>query len=180
MVKKFFQEVDKRNRKEMIEFLSNHFRYNTMNSWNRSSSYANKMKIYTLDLPKEIEDKLWEMLNVEEAWFYINQHIRDYKLNGFLPDGYDVGFNGRSGGYLVLYVEKYCGRSIDQDADFENEEEWDIWALRNRVELVQSFDKLCDEIVDMAIWLAENMTVEEETYKVEKTRKVLVEKEGVE
>jgi len=40
----FFKPVDLRSQKAMVEFLSNHFRYNTMNSWNNSTSYANNIK----------------------------------------------------------------------------------------------------------------------------------------
>ena len=33
-MKQFSKKVDLRNHKEMVEFLTSHFRYNTMNSWN--------------------------------------------------------------------------------------------------------------------------------------------------
>lgn len=38
------KKVNTKDRKEMIAFLKNHFRYDTMNSWNRSTSYANNVK----------------------------------------------------------------------------------------------------------------------------------------
>ena len=50
IMKTFNQKVDLRNRKEMINFLTTHFRYYTNNSWNLSTSYANNVKIYNLDL----------------------------------------------------------------------------------------------------------------------------------
>ena len=46
----FSVKVDMRSRKAMTEFLENHFRYSTMNSWNGSTSYANNVKYYNLDL----------------------------------------------------------------------------------------------------------------------------------
>lgn len=35
---KFAKKVDTRSRQAMAEFLTNHFRYYTMNSWNGSTS----------------------------------------------------------------------------------------------------------------------------------------------
>ena len=40
--------VDYTNRNEMIAFLTNHFRYSTMNSWNQMTSYANNVKLHNL------------------------------------------------------------------------------------------------------------------------------------
>jgi hypothetical protein len=40
----FFQtKVDHRSRSAMVEFLKGHYRYDTMNSWNRSTAYANNI-----------------------------------------------------------------------------------------------------------------------------------------
>ncbi len=63
----FCKEVDKRYRKAKIAFLKKHFRYHTMNSWNRSTSYANCIKLYNIDKPDDVDnDTWWEMLcNVE-------------------------------------------------------------------------------------------------------------------
>ena len=100
-MKKFYEKVDMRSRKKMIEFLTNHFRYPTANSWNHSTSYAHNMKIYNLGLSKEIEDKLWNMLDCEDVYDTINELINDFAINhDFI---WQAGFNGRSGGYLVLY-----------------------------------------------------------------------------
>lgn len=44
-------------RKEMVNYLKNHFRYNTANSWNQSTSYARNVKVYNLDLPKDLLDR---------------------------------------------------------------------------------------------------------------------------
>lgn len=217
----FKRKIDTNNRQEMVAFLKNHFRYFTMNSWNRSTSYANNMKIYNLDLPKKTKDKLYDMLDIEDVWFRLN----------LLKEGFasahnyewQVGWNGRSSGYLVLYsggrkkldyksrctscgqlnytaVEEggcKCGRCgkdtrvnltnpiyqsyttpgqpVDEDEDFE---EWDLDELRERVELVMDFDRLCDDIVAEAAYMADECDVQEETYYIEKTRKVLAERES--
>ena len=97
----FFTEVDKRSRKSMVDFLEGHFRYNTMNSWNQSTSYAHNMKLYNLDLDSDVMDTLYQMIQTDE--FY--EHMRDLTDDFALEHDYrwQTGMNGRSGGYLVLY-----------------------------------------------------------------------------
>ena len=100
-MKQFSKEVDMRNRRAMTEFLAKHFRYNTMNSWNQSTSYANNIKVYNLGLSKEQEEKLYAMLDTAEFYTYINEMLYDFSAeHNYL---WQVGFNGRSSGYLVLY-----------------------------------------------------------------------------
>ena len=85
----------------MIGFLKGHFRYHTMNSWNRSTSYANNIKLYNLELPQEFLDKAFEMIQLDEVWSELNAEIRDWGFsNQYL---WQVSTNGKSGGYLVLY-----------------------------------------------------------------------------
>lgn len=100
-MKQFYKKVDLRSKTAMVQFLENHFRYSTMNSWNHSTSYANNVKIHSLGLTPSQVDKLYEMTELTEfyerleplmSWF-AEQH------NYF----WQVGFNGRSSGYLVLY-----------------------------------------------------------------------------
>ena len=66
-MKKFIKEVDLRSRKSMIRFLTTHFRYDTMNSWNQSTSYANNVKVYNLGLTKEQEEKLYDIYT-HKSW----------------------------------------------------------------------------------------------------------------
>ena len=75
---------------------------------------------------------------------------------------YKVGFNGRSGGYLVLYPDSGCKCILpDEVDDCESYEEYKRYCreffgsvranhydLVQTVKLVQDFDKLCDEIRD--------------------------------
>ena len=63
----FYQKVDMRSREAMAAFLAGHFRYNTMNGWNGSTSYANCVKIHQLDLPREQMDKAWAMIYMTEV-----------------------------------------------------------------------------------------------------------------
>ena len=196
--------VDKRSREDITAYLSSHFRYNTMNSWNRSTSYACNMKIYNLELERETENKLWDLIQVPEFYDRLNELVEDFgRQHNYL---WQAGWNGRSGGYLVLYqggtksseYRSYCtccgqknytsvaetgtrcgvcnkearidyskppmqifsypGRGVDMDEDFED---WSIYELKQRTELVQEFDRLADDIVAEALYIAREHSVEE-------------------
>ena len=200
----FSRCVDKRSREDMTAYLSSHFRYNTMNSWNRSTSYACNMKIYNLELERETENKLWDLIQVPEFYDRLNELVEDFgRQHNYL---WQAGWNGRSGGYLVLYqggtksseYRSYCtccgqknytsvaetgtrcgvcnkearidyskppmqifsypGRGVDMDEDFED---WSIYELKQRTELVQEFDRLTDDIVAEALYIAREHSVEE-------------------
>lgn len=214
---KFYHPVDMRSRRQMINFLQNHFRYYTLNSWNRSQSYACNLKIYNLGLDSDITDKLYEMIQAED--FY--DEIREL-LSGFGADHnyyWQAGMNGRNGGYLVLYqgefklseyrsycnicgqknyrsvtetgnicgrcgnhsrvdyttppkqISIYSGRGTDDGEDFRD---WSIADIKERVKLVQEFDKLADAIVQRSIAIAKNYCIEDEEFLVSHTRKVLM------
>ena len=212
----FSKRVDKRSRAEMTAYLSGHFRDNTMNSWNRSTSYACNMKLYKLGLDRETEDKLWDMIQVPEFYERLNERIEDFNWqHNYL---WQAGWNGRSGGYLVLYqggtkpsgYRSYCtkcgqknytsvaetgnwcgvcneearvdyikppmqifsfpGRDVDMDEDFED---WSLYELQQRTELVQEFDRLADDIVAEALYIAQNHSVEERTVYMPTTELVL-------
>ena len=214
----FYKQVDKRYRETMRKFLRKHFRYNTMNSWNRSTSYANNIKLHNIDKPKDIDDNTWwEMLWVTDWQNTLSDLLEDFgrKHN----QQWQAGINGRSGGYVVLYrggikpsgYESYCthcgqknyqavpegeigicggceakarvnfkqtdmqiftwpGKDVDEREDFED---WTLSDLRERVELVQDFDKLCDSITAAYISLCQDYRVTEEEIFVPKTIKVL-------
>ena len=100
-MRKYYKDVDTRSRKAMVDFLVGHFRYYTMNSWNLNTSYANNIKIHSLGLPRDLEDKFYDALDTEEFHDIIGDYIDNftYQYNG----EWQIGQNGRSGGYLVLY-----------------------------------------------------------------------------
>lgn len=162
---KFFEkEIDFRSRKSMTDFLRNHFRYYTANSWNRLTSYANKVKLYDLDLPEEIRDKAYDFWGAEHDEFNwdVDDMIDEFKMQ----TGYDAGFNGRSSGYLVLYdtergkdnkLYPICA-SIDSDGDYEH---WSLDELKGRAKLVQQFDRLCDEIRELFIYYVSNSVIKQ-------------------
>lgn len=97
----FSRSVDKRSRKAMEHYLGEHFRYNTMNSWNRSTSYACNMKIHHLGLPSHTADRLYNLIQTSE--FYDQLHELIQTFNESHDYIWQAGWNGRSGGYLVLY-----------------------------------------------------------------------------
>ena len=97
----FSKQVDKRSREVMTAYLAGHFRYNTMNSWNRSTSYACNMKLYNLGLDRDTMNKLWDLIEVPEFYDPLNELIEDFgRRHDYL---WQAGWNGRSGGYLILY-----------------------------------------------------------------------------
>ena len=55
----------------MTGFLKNHFRYPTMNSWNYSTSYACDLKIHSLGLDADLTDRLYDMLELQEFFFFL-------------------------------------------------------------------------------------------------------------
>ena len=89
-----------RTKAEMVHYLQFHDRYWTMNSWNRSTSFAKCIKVHSLGLDRETVDACYAMLDIEDAYWDFNWVLRqfaekyDYK--------YQIWQNGRSGGYLVL------------------------------------------------------------------------------
>ena len=101
----FEKHVDKRSKISMQEFLSCHLRYDTMNSWNASTSYANCIKLHRLGLTKEQLDSAHEFINADDWWGEIKWPIDIFTEK--YAGQYTIGGNGRSGGYLVLYNSVY-------------------------------------------------------------------------
>ncbi len=214
----YYKEIDKRYKETLIKFLRKHFRYNTMNSWNRSTSYANCIKLHHVDKPKDIDNETWwEMLWITEWQEKLSDLLEDFGRKYNFQ--WQAGINGRSGGYVVLYrggikpsdYKSYCnhcgqknyqdvpesqigicgrcdakartnfkqthmqvftwpGKDIDMHGDFED---WTLSELRERVELVQDFDRLCDEIISAFIDTCRNYRIAEEEILVPKTIRVL-------
>ena len=148
--------VDITNAKQMWNFLKEHYTYYTMNSWNRLDSIANDVKIYNLGLTGDY----WQALAflVSDEYFEVHETIRFWEYE---HKGYRVQFNGRSDGYLVLCndgnnstVLPYWVTDHDTYEDFKKDYvQYNGWRvkdfvreLREYTQLVQDFDKLCDEL----------------------------------
>jgi hypothetical protein len=189
-----------------------------MNSWNRSTSYANNIKLHNIDKPDDVDsDTWWGLLSISEWQNQLSDLLEDF--NKKYEYQWQAGINGRSGGYVVLYkggikpsgYKSYCthcgqknyeavpegqigicgrcdakarvnfkqthmqvftlpGKSTDEHEDFA---ECTLSEIRERVELVQDFDRLCDTIADEYVWLCKNYRIAEEEILVPKTIKVL-------
>ena len=75
-------------------------RYNTMNSWNNSESLAYNLKIYNV-IDDDLQDAAYKLLDDFELDNAIRELVDDFgESNNY---EWQAGFNGRSGGYLVLY-----------------------------------------------------------------------------
>lgn len=149
--------IDITNDKQMFNFLKNHFTYTTLGSWNRLYSIANNVKLYNLALSSD-----WTtVLSLLEAGEYetISWMIQDWEAE---HPGYEVYFNGRSSGYLVLKDKEHNGTilpyAIDEAADYEEYKRYcreyygsvkeNRDELRSLTKLIQDFDKLCDNLRD--------------------------------
>lgn len=166
--------IDITNDKQMFNFLKNHFEYYTMNSWNCLKSIANKVKLYTLGLSGDwaVALSLLETGGYDEISYMIQEWQRDH-------NGFEVYFNGRSGGYLILKEDDQSGHMlpdyITESVDYEEYKRYCkefFGAVRdNRDELVfytkvvQDFDKLCDRIRD---YCDELSNIKFETIEMEK------------
>jgi hypothetical protein len=150
--------IDISSDKQMFNFLKDHFQYYTMNSWNRLKSIAHNVKIYNLKLSGDH----WTALTFlqDDDYFVVNMMIEDWEAE---HPGYKVGFNGRSGGYLVLYSDSSNCCVLPEDVDeCESYEEYkrycreyygsvkaNRWDLVRTVKLVQDFDRLCDDLREL-------------------------------
>lgn len=153
--------VDISSTKSMCEFLLNHFQYYTMNSWNNLKSIANNVKLYNLKLEGDWDNLLDEIYEQDSLLVQdINDTIEQWESE---HKGYSVGFNGRSDGYLVLYVEHGFKNILPDYLDgFKTYEEVKEYLknfgehisdykyeLRELTNLVRDFDKLCDDLRDI-------------------------------
>ena len=163
----FFKEVNLTDRKAMISFLAKHFRYYTINPWNRLTSYANNVKLQNLEIPNHLQERAYDFISCDNTVDYydaVNELVSEFRDK----TGYAACFNGRSGGYLVLYEASkndVLMHSIDQDICFDD---WSTEDLAERTKLVSNFDKLCDAIRDLFLFYVEHSTVKEITIQVPK------------
>lgn len=177
----FCSIVDLNNAEAMRSFLKGHFRYHTMNSWNRSTGYAHCIKLQHLPIPKELGDAAYEMLESKEWWENCSRLQSDFAEEH--DHRWQTGFNGRSDGYIVLYQGgrredgqpfTWPGKLLDQGEDFED---WELSDLQERVRIVQEFDTFCANLCLEFLDYCERYEVVDEVIHVPKTIKVLKEKQ---
>jgi hypothetical protein len=96
VIKNHFEgRVNRSRRQSMVDFLTKHFRYHTMNACNRSTSYAHNIKLTYLQgvLPNDItnisSETAWAMLDCTEWHVHMNglmhdkvvSEVADYSVN---------------------------------------------------------------------------------------------------
>jgi hypothetical protein len=129
--------------------------YYAMNSWNCAKNPAIKMKLYTLPIPKKLDDNCYELIQSESFHDRLNWAISDFEEDNA---DYTAGFNGRSGGYLVLYPKK--GTIIDQAENPVSEE------------VLENFKELARCMFAELIYCAKNMR--KETIEIVTKKEVIV------
>ena len=171
-MKRLFQKtgVDICSAKSMFNFINEHYQYYTLNSWNNLKSIANNVKLYNLKLEGDWGvacSYLFDDYDLGGLQEEISDMIRDWEAD---HPGYGLGFNGRSGGYLVIYNHnKKEGtvnfRSILPEwlTGFDTYEDWKeyileyyaysvkdmIPELREYVQVIRNFDRFCDELREL-------------------------------
>lgn len=110
----FEKQVDRRSRQSMVSFLTHHFRYSTMSSWNQLSSYANCIKVHRLGLTSEQSAGAFELMSADDNSYMDELESYIGEFTAAHSDAYTIRANGRSGGYLVLY------ESVREDTGYKS------------------------------------------------------------
>lgn len=154
----FFKKIDKRSREDLINFLQDHDRYSVISSWNLIMTFSNKVKVHSMDLPKNILDRAFELVYGEDPVSYYWNRQLSSRLSQFECEHggcHKMGFNGRSGGYLILLGKKVDTLNTDPQEYYEKYY-WTMESLRDRVGLVQEFDRMCDLIREDLIYYCQD------------------------
>ena len=154
--------VDICNVKSMWNFLHDHYTYYTMNSWNRSKSVANNVKLYNLNLEGDwtvAMKYLFDEQDCARLQLEIDDMIKEFEDEHYFNK---VFFNGRSSGYLVITesdgqsVLPMCVTDYDCYEDFKADMRDQGYPvndcyreLREAVALVRDFDRLCDRLREL-------------------------------
>lgn len=131
-------------------------RYYTMNSWNLSTSIAYNLKVYNV-IDNELQNKVYELMDIDGFYDGINYLISDFD-NEF-NHIWQAGFNGRSGGYLVLYHNNQCKQ---------------VELSEVPIDVRKAFRQLAVDIVNTVEYMAKNTTIEDREITITKNIKVLV------
>lgn len=145
--------------------------YPTMNYWNGSTAPAYNLKIYNV-IPRELQDRAYEIYADEDLSYELYN-----KINALIDDftaetkyAYTAGFNGRSGGYLVLY--KSC-RVVNYDSDGTAHARLETYPGRDidekdvPADILRAFRKLALNIIKTAEAYCKK-PIETETITIEK------------
>lgn len=136
-----------------------------------------KNEEYRFNIKEKTEEQIKEQIKKLENYSYkYDRHGTEIltMTKDVNKSYFEAGFNGRSGGYLVLYKYNgynYTGTGWTHTA--EELEEMNYSEVLEIYKILKDFEKLYLDIIEEAKYLADNAKIEEETYTVEKTRKVI-------
>ena len=178
-------------------------KYFTMNSWNRSAAPAYNLKVYNV-IGNKLQDKVFELMECDDFYDDINFLIAEFDSDfdyqwqaGFngRSSGYLVLYRGgKRDGHKSICTEcgqrnfktveetgdNICGRCgeparVNRDLPIiYSQPGLGIDVKDVPVDVLKAFRRLAVDIVKSVEYTAKNCTVEDETYIVEKTRKVIV------
>jgi hypothetical protein len=136
-------------------------RYYTMNSWNRSTAPAYNLKVHRVINDQDLQDRIFELMDGENFYDEINELIREFDYQ--FRHKWQAGFNGRSGGYLVLYKggKHEDGRPFSYPGRGTEEGE-------APGEVLRAFRKLAIDIVKNVEYMAKNAEIKDVPYTVMK------------
>lgn len=186
---KFFNKTKKNmTLTQKFDYIKEHFTYCTMNSWNKTESIANNIKLYKLPLTKEQKERAWEIigdenLNDELWWNELEPYIAEFKDR--YHQNYDIYSNGRNGGYLVLTGNngyKVVNEDIKNAESYKklikNFQDYYGWSFReaqkearqeieDTFDLIVDFDETCDDMLAEFIYVLDNFEITTKTYTKE-------------
>jgi len=134
-------------------------KYNTMNSWNLSTSLAYDLKVYNV-IPKKYQERVYELMQYDNFYNEINWLMSDFDRENDYK--FQAGFNGRSGGYLVLYQG-----GKNEDGTVYTKPGLGLEVNDVPVHVRKAFRKLANDIVALTIDMAKYATIETETISKE-------------
>lgn len=128
-----------------------------MNSWNLSKSLAYNLKIYNV-IPEKYQDRVYKLMNIDGFYDDINFLMSEFDRKfGYK---WQAGFNGKSGGYLVLYRG-----GKNKDGSTYSQPGKNIELDEVPVEVRKAFKKLAQDIVKQTIYMAKNAKIKTGTYE---------------
>ncbi len=140
-----------------------------------STGYGMNIKIFNMGFDRKTEDFLYEAIQTRDFYDRFNLIIRDFKELLIEKSGYkniNIGANGRSGGYLVLYYNR-TDNYADQTYDEDELQEMDKWEVKDIYDLLKEFDKLKQIIKKEGEYLVKHYKVIEEEIPYTKMEKVM-------
>jgi hypothetical protein len=141
--KEFFSKVIP---DEMMIFIEEHFKEHSDRNCGR---YCKNIKIYNLDIEKELKDKIWNDYVMSAVWdFVIIPAIEDWKQENRT----DIYQMGRCGGWLYLDSAKIHDftnyESVKQEDESEDEYEDRMHPLRGLFEDLWNFEQWYQQVFE--------------------------------